>query len=159
MRRTGTNQKKSLFGGHSYAVTVVAGAVLILAIVGTATNWWSSIPHEPKRPSAVPEDAVWIAESKSGQWILCMVKEYGDKAQCTFWDYSGTLVYQGDFRIYRESPLSPNKKLDIDTQRTGEPGVFIHDVFIPVIFLTDHKILIPAEAYSRVIEEFANSLS
>ena len=159
MRRTSTSQKKSLFGGHSYAVTVVTGAVLILAIAGTATNWWSSIPHEPKRPSAVPENAVWIAESKSGQWVLCQVKEYGDKAQCTIWDYSGIVAYSGAFKTYKDSTLTPNKRLDINTQRTGEPRIFIHNVFVPVIFLTDHKILIPAEAYSRVIEEFANSLS
>jgi hypothetical protein len=107
MRRTGTNEWKDLFGGHPFAVIVIIGAVLILAIVGTATNWWSSIPHQPKRPSGVPKEAVWISKSKSGHWILCRVKEYGKKAQCTMWDYSGTVAYAGDFRTYKESPLSP----------------------------------------------------
>jgi hypothetical protein len=140
------------------SVCLLIGAVLILAVVGAATNWWARIPRDPKRPAVVPKDAVWIAEHKSGQWILCSVKEYGDKAQCSLWDYAGTLVYEGGFRTYKESPLSPNKRLDINTQLTGLPEVFIHNAFVPVIHLNDHKLLIPAEAYSTVIEEFKNSL-
>jgi hypothetical protein len=159
IRRTSTSRWKRLRGEHQIrAVYGIIGALLILAIVGLATYWWSSIPHAPKRPAVVPKDAVWIPKHKSGKWILCAVKEYGDKAQCTFWDYSGNLVYEGDFRTYKESPLSPNRRLDIDTLRTGEPEVFIHDAFIPVIYLTDHKSLIPAEAYAKVIEDFKGSL-
>ena len=143
---------------HPLFAVAIIGAVLILAIVGVATNWWARIPHDPKRPAVVPKDAVWIAEHKSGQWILCAVTEYGDEAQCSIWDYAGTLVYEGGFKTYKESLLSPNKRLDINKQLTGLPEVSIHNVFVPVIHLSDHKLLIPAEAYSEVIKDFANAL-
>jgi hypothetical protein len=159
IRRTFANQWRSPFNLHpTFAGGAIIGTVLILAVVGVATHWWSSIPHQPERPSVVPKDAVWIAESKSGQWILCQAKEHGDKAQCTIWGQSGTLDYEGDFRTYKGSTLSPGKRLDIDTRITGEPCVFIHNIFVPVIYLKDHKSLIPAEAYSMVIEKYKNSL-
>ena len=153
-RRTNTNQWKSLFRVHPiFAVGVIIGALLILAVVGVATYWWSNIPHDPRRPSVVPSDAVWIGESKGGQWILCGVKEYGDKSHCTIWGYSGTLDYEGEFKTYKELTLSPNKRLDIDTRVTGLKGASIHNTFVPVIYLMDRKILIPAEAYTSLIDD------
>jgi hypothetical protein len=158
-RRTSTNQWKDFFRLHPiFAVGVIIGVVLILAIVGMATYWWLSIPHDPKRPATVPKEAVWIGIHKGGEWTLCGVKEYGDTAQCTMWGWHGTLDYQGDFKTYKESPLSPNKRLDINTQLSSTKEVFIHGEFVPIIYLTNHKILIPAEAYSRVIDENKGSV-
>ena len=155
------NYRRDLWNEHPLLAGIaVIGVIIILAYIAVVIGyWWGNFP--PKRPSTVVSDAVWTwgPGHKHGHWILCSVKETGSNAQCKIWDDSGNLDYEGDFRANRKSVLYPTKRLDIETRMTGPLSASIRNTAVPIIYLTDHKILIPVEAYSRPIKRRTDSES
>ena len=62
----------------------------------------------PRRPSAVPVDAVWLGGSKGGVFVACNQARQVDQSEiyhCEFFnDWSGASVGSGDFRLDGMTP-------------------------------------------------------
>ncbi len=140
----------------------LVGIIIFFGCIAVVIGyWWGHFP--PRRPSTVASDAVWTwgpgnpVQHKHGHWILCSVKEKGPYAQCKIWDESGNLDFEGNFSSFRKSVLYPTTRLNIDTRKTGSLSASVLNTVVPIIFLTDRKILIPVNVYSRLIKHIADS--
>lgn len=139
-----------------HVATAGIGAVLISVL---ALYWWSNTP--PKRPQAVSNSAVWIWGSrgplpgpKDGRWVTCSVSDLAPDVQCDVWEKSGQRVFSGAFLSYRAKAYRRQEQLAIDLRRTGSlwASVDSNGTSLPIVFLSNEDILIPASEYSRVVQ-------
>src|SRR6202051_1736856 len=128
------------------------GVLTITAVV--AAYWWSNI--EPRRPLTVARDAVWIwaphnqlPSPKHGMWARCWPAKPSTDFRCKIWNESGQEIFEGVFLPYVKQPVAV--AASIDTKRTGSLSASIRGVSVPVVYLRDGQILIPADAYAEVV--------
>jgi len=142
---------------HRLWHTVTAG--MGVALIGVlALYWWSNTP--PNRPRNVSNDAVWIWASKgplpspkAGKWITCFVSDMTSGVQCDVWEKSGKRVFSGPFLSHQARAYQRQQHLIIDLRVTGSLWASIDSkgTSIPIVYLRNEDILIPANEYSRIL--------
>jgi hypothetical protein len=153
-RPASTSQRRDHWEEHPILMGIAAvGIIIILGYITVVIGfWWGSLP--PKRPSTVLPEAVWTwgPGGRHGHWILCSVKETGPNAQCKIWSELGNLDFEGDFSANRKTVLYPTTRLGIDARITGPLSIRIRNTLVPIIYLTNHKFLIPIEAHPQPLK-------
>jgi hypothetical protein len=147
-----------------------AGLVLITAVVCVpviliewyaVAVWWDN--RVPRRPKGVPDDAVFldlggpkVPISKGGDWLNCWPEPQEDRDRCRLTRADGTVLYEGDFIPYQGGGSVPASQLRIEPVRTQGDSLWVGFAFVPLIHLTNGKILIPIDYYeeaAKLIEE------
>ena len=138
-------------------------AILLLAFIGGGVillvfgSWWSN--RVPSRPAGVSQDAVFLWAprvpfefSRRGSWISCF--ESGGSTICKLSSIDGTTEYEGQFLPYKDQHPLSTKQVAIDGERTQDGAqIWIGDVFVPLVYLRNGDILIPASKYAQGVTE------
>jgi hypothetical protein len=129
----------------------VAVALLILGIVGA---YWRS-NTEPRRPKGVSADAVFlwapyvgVPGPRRGWWLYCEQKFEGS-IWCTVSEIDGATKYEGEFIPYHVGTIIAPDSLKIDPLKSRELGVWIDHKNVPLVYLKNGEILIPASKYDE----------
>jgi hypothetical protein len=134
-----------------YAVAATS-ALLIGGLVGM--HWLAN--KVPTRPKAVAQNAAFLwapavgfpgGLPRRGWWLACWENHGHD--HCRLSDIDGNTQYQGEFVPYGgKAPLSSDQ-LEIDTERTTEHKVWIGSELVPLVYLKNGEILVPASGYDE----------
>ncbi len=133
-------------------VVVVLCIALALMFSIIAAYWWSN--REPSKPKDVPQSAVFmwapydgIPGPRRGWWLHC------DQKTTSFWctvnQVDGTLKYQGEYIPYHIGTEIAATNLRIDAVKSRKFGVWIEHKNIPIIYMQNGEILIPASRYEE----------
>ena len=70
---------------------------------------------EPKkRPTHVPETALWVGGGDGGAYIECSVDAKRDVDMCTVWnDFTGEIVESGKYRLVKENRAATQSELKL----------------------------------------------
>lgn len=125
-------------------------AIAVIGVVGA--YWWSNTV--PSRPKGVASDAVFLwapyvgfPGPRRGWWLVC--SEQAGHIYCTLSDVNGNLEYNGQFVPYdRQAAIFANE-LRIDTIKTREHKVWVGEALVPLVYLDDGEVLIPASKYEE----------
>ena len=125
-------------------VALVLGSGLMGCVSGTP----------PRRPAATPNNAVFlwgpsnsIQLRKSGWWVACRV--VAARNRCSVWGVGGYRDYEGEYLPYRGRGAVPADQLLIDAKKSQLNFVSISNAVVPIVFLRNGDILIPAEKYEQ----------
>jgi hypothetical protein len=149
---------------RSGKVLALLFAFVVLVIVGMASSyWWANTV--PSRPRGVSREAVFlwapyvgVPGPRRGWWIVCW-KSLGEHIICRESEIDGAAKYEGEFIPYGARSLLAPDSLIIDPVKSRELGVWIDHKNIPLVFLKNGEILIPAAKYEegrRVIDRDDN---
>ena len=133
-------------------VALTLTAILVVVVTGIAASyWWSN--RVPSRPKNVSPDAVFlwapyvgVPAARRGWWMGCERKPR-QQTWCTLNNIDGSLEYEGDFLPY--VPGVPLAELNIDADKTRENKIFVGGAFVPIVYLKNGAILIPAAKYQE----------
>lgn len=133
-----------------YAVAAIIAA-LTFGLIGT----YRLANTIPSRPKGVPGSAVFLwappvgfpGLPRRGWWLSCWVQ--GERDHCSLSDINGNAEYQGDFLRYGDKRSLTQDELQIDSEKTAdiETKLWNGNVFVPIVFLRNGEILIPANLY------------
>lgn len=137
---------------------IFVAAFVLVALVIVGAYWWSNVP--PSRPKGLSTSAQWLwgpptglPGPKRGIWISCWIDNQDGKSQCKTSDKDGRTLYQGVFRPYNDGRTIPHDELAIDLERTQSYriglGLFIQGELVPLVYLKNGDILIPAAKYEE----------
>jgi hypothetical protein len=140
------------------AYTVAAGiALLIVGLV--LAYWWAGLI--PSRPQGVAANAVFLwaphvgfPGAKRGWWLSCWDSAGHDR--CKLSDVHGNPEYEGEFVLYGDKGSVPADQLNIDPEKTSDNKVWVGSELVPLVFLQNGKVLIPASKYeegARLIQQ------
>jgi hypothetical protein len=139
----------TFFAKAVYAVAAVM--VLLVAEIGFA-YWWTG--RVPTRPPSVDESAVFLwapyvglPGPRRGWWLSC--SEDNGRNRCKLSDVKGSTEYEGEFVPYSGKTTVPADELKIDVEKTRENKIWIENAWVPLVFLANGKILIPASKYEQ----------
>jgi hypothetical protein len=120
------------------AYTVAAGiALLIVGLV--LAYWWAGLI--PSRPQGVAANAVFLCAGHD---------------RCKLSDVHGNPEYEGEFVLYGDKGSVPADQLNIDPEKTSDNKVWVGSELVPLMFLQNGKVLIPASKYeegARLIQQ------
>jgi hypothetical protein len=142
-----------LMTGRARAAVVVGvtGVVLVLGIVGA---YWHS-NTQPSKPKGISADAVFlwapyvgVPGPRRGWWLSCRQKLKGS-IWCTLSEIDGATKYEGEFIPYQKGVIVASDVLKIDPIKSRELGVWIDHKNVPLVFLENGEILIPASKYDE----------
>jgi len=129
----------------------VTGVVLVLGIVGA--YWRSNM--EPRKPKGISADAVFlwapyvgVPGPRRGWWLNCREMLKGS-IWCTLSEIDGATKYEGEFIPYKKGVIVASDVLKIDSIKSRELGVWIDHKNVPLVFLKNGEILIPASKYDE----------
>jgi hypothetical protein len=140
-----------------YFVAAVVG-LLIVGAVGAA--WLAGTI--PSRPKGIASNAVFLwalavgfpgGLPRRGDWLAC--RENAAHDDCKLSDIDGSTEYEGNFVAYGEKSSLPADQLQIETEKTSENKVWVGSALVPLVYLKNGKILIPASQYeegARLVE-------
>jgi len=135
---------------------VVCVPVILIELYFVAL-WWNN--RVPRRPKGVPDDAVFldwgipkVPTSKGGDWLNCWPEPEVGRDRCRLTHADGTVRYEGDFIPYPAGGSVPADQLRIEPVRTQENSLWVGFAFVPVIQLTNGKILIPTDYYEEAVK-------
>jgi hypothetical protein len=139
--------------GRLKLILAVAGLVVVFVAASVKVGyWWSNT--QPRRPSEVSPDAVFLwapyvgaPAPRRGRWLACWSVR-STEVDCRLNDIDGALKYEGAFTSYDRKPVLPSE-LSIDTQKTRDLGVWIDHTDVPLVFLSNGRVLIPAAEYQQ----------
>lgn len=134
------------------AIYFVATA-MVIALLGTiGAFWWAGTI--PRRPKAVAANAtflwaphVGLPGPRRGAWLSC--SEDAGHNRCHLYDIDGQIEYEGEFALYGDKGSIPSDQLKIDAEKTGDKNVWIGTELVPLVFLQNGKVLIPATKYEE----------
>jgi hypothetical protein len=135
-------------------VIVVLLALLILRTAGVL--WWVDRPK--KRPNNVSLNALHIEKvhvpftfSEAGYWIDCWLDERENADRCKLTDLNGKIEFEDVFLPYEGQSPIPQSELIFDVRRVGGSWMWVgsSEISVPVIYLTNHQILLPRAAYQE----------
>jgi hypothetical protein len=140
-------------------VMALAVVVIVLIIAAFGAFWWAGTV--PSRPRGVAADAVFLwaphvglPAPKRGWWLACW--EDAGHNRCKLSWINGSTEYEGEFIPYgHQGPLAADQ-LKIDSTKTGEETVWVGVVPVPLVYLENGEVLIPAGKYEegvRLLEE------
>lgn len=140
-----------------FAVIAAVVTVLVLVIVGT---FWLA-RTVPSRPKGVATNAVFLwapyvglPAPRRGWWISC--REDAGRNRCTLSDIDGKTEYEGEFISSDGKDPVPTDQLKIDTEKTRDNKVWVGSALVPLVYLQNGRILIPAAKYEdgmRLLEQ------
>ena len=141
------------------AVYTVA-ALIVLLIAGVVGGyWWAG--RVPSRPTGVAANAefLWAPHvgfpgPRRGWWLSCW--ENAGRNRCKLSDVAGNAEYEGEFVVYSDKGSPPTDQLKIDPEKTTDNKVWIGSALVPLVFLQNGKVLIPASKYAegaRLLEQ------
>jgi hypothetical protein len=140
-------------------VMALAVVVIVLIIAAFGAFWWAGTV--PSRPRGVATDAVFLwaphvglPAAKRGWWLACW--EDAGHNQCKLSGIDGDLEYEGEFISYGQKGPVPADQLKIDPEKTTEHHVWVGQASVPLVFLDNGGVLIPAGKYEegmRLLEE------
>jgi hypothetical protein len=132
--------------------------LVILAIPTFIAGWllttWLLANKVPRRPKGVAQNAVFLwapavgfpgGLPRRGWWLACWDGNGDD--YCKLTDIDGRSLYEGDYILYGNRGTVNGGELQIDPSQTAEKKVWIGDTPVPLIYLRNGKILVPAVAY------------
>ncbi|HXU21773.1 MAG TPA: hypothetical protein VN788_14410 [Verrucomicrobiae bacterium] len=126
--------------------------MLLLIGVTYGAFWWAG--KVPRRPKQVAANAVFLwapsvglSAPKRGWWLSCT--EDAGQNRCTLSDIKGNTEYEGEFLSSNGKGPVPADQLKIDTRRTLDDKVWAGSVLVPLVFLENGTILIPASKYQE----------
>lgn len=141
---------------HIAMTALVVGLVLGFIFAG----WWSR--QVPGRPKSVAANAVFLwapdrplPTAKRGSWLSCVYRDGNDV--CTLSSMKGKVIYQGSFATYHGSCAVPQGRLVINTDKTGQYGIFIGNSLVPFIYLKGGEILLPTVKYEESVHFLSDS--
>ena len=132
----------------------VALAVAVIALIGVIIGgfWWAR--RAPSRPAGVAANAVFIwaphlglPAPRRGWWLVCW--ESFARNRCKLSDIDGNTEYEGEFIPYGSRGPLPADQLKIDTDETRKHKVWVGDALVPLVYLKNGRILIPASKYEE----------
>src|SRR5712675_1060352 len=130
--------------------TAVTAAAFVAGICGP--YWWSNTI--PSRPKGVAANAVFLwapyvglPESRRGWWLVCW--EADARNHCKLDGVDGSLEYEGEFVSYGHKGPVPANQLRINPTKTREHKVWVGDALVPLVYLDNGQILIPASQYEE----------
>jgi hypothetical protein len=146
----------TLFEKAIYAVAAAA-ALLIVGLV--VAYWWAG--QVPGRPKGVAPNAVFLwaphvgfPGPRRGWWLSCS-EDVGHN-RCRLSDVDGNTEYDGEFVPYGDKGSVPADQLKIDPEKTRDNKVWIGSALVPLVFLQNGRVLIPANKYqegARLLEQ------
>jgi hypothetical protein len=136
------------------AYAVAAGIALL--IVGLAVAyWWAG--QIPSRPKGVAANAVFLwaphvglPGARRGWWLSCWDDAGHDR--CKLSDVHGNTEYEGEFVQYGNEGSVPADQLNIDPEKTSDNKVWVGSALVPLVFLQNGKVLIPATKYEEGVQ-------
>lgn len=135
----------------SATALVIAGGLFVVGV--RCAYWWANIP--PSRPTSVPGDAVFlwapyvgVPSPKRGNWLNCWEDATG-RNQCRLARQDGATVYQGEFIPYRQTSAVAASQLRIDPDKSRERRLWVGGELVPLVYLNNGRILIPAAKYEE----------
>jgi hypothetical protein len=134
------------------AITLgVLAILLVIAVVGEF--WWAGV--EPRRPSGVPNDGVFlwapyrgIPKRIKGIWLNCWQESTGSD-QCRVSAQDGEVIFKGEYVPYGQTAPVPSSRLRIDPEMSRRYLLGVGGGFAPLVYLTNGQILIPASKYKE----------
>lgn len=159
------------FLNRHLVISILVGLILLAVVFQIVTIWWYSFP--PKRPNSVSPNAVFIwglpvglPAPKRGNWVNCWFDPKENVDECRVASVNGALLYQGPFLPYQGQTPVPENELAVDSKTTSQngpeqvdfiatseessdPGVQV----VPLLFLWNGNVLIPAKAYQAGKEQ------
>ncbi len=139
----------TLFEKASYAV---AAGVALLIVGLVLAYWWAG--RIPSRPKEVAANAVFLwaphigfPGPRRGWWLSCW--DNAGHNRCKLSDVDGNTEYEGEFVPYGEKGSLPADQLKIDPEKTSDNKVWIGSALVPLVFLQNGKVLIPAGKYEK----------
>ncbi len=146
----------TLFEKVTYAV---AGIVASLIVVLVLAYWWAG--RIPSQPKGVATNAVFLwaphvgfPGPRRGWWLSC--SDDAGHNRCKLSDVDGNTEYEGEFLPYGDNGPVPADQLKIDTEKTSDNKVWIGSALVPLVFLQNGRVLIPAGKYeegARLLEQ------
>ncbi len=134
----------------------LAGALLIGGFF--LASYWST--RIPTRPSTVAIDAVFLwapavglPAPRRGSWLSCSEQDMHDR--CKLSNIDGRTEYEGEFVRYGDRGVVAAAQLNIDPNKSRRDAVWVGSALVPIIYLRDGEILIPARKYeegARLVE-------
>lgn len=128
----------------------LVAAIVIFGIAGA--YWWANTV--PRKPAEVSPDAVFLwapyvglPAPKRGWWLVCWEEAGHD--WCKLSGIKGEAEYQGEFVSYPHKRLIPADQLKIDPTMTREHKIWVGDALVPLVYLKNGEILIPATKYQE----------
>lgn len=120
----------------------------------------------PGRPREVARDAVFLwapavgfpgGLPRRGWWLACW--EEAGRDLCKLSDIDGQTMYEGEFIRYGDRGSVTGKELQIDASKSMEEKVWVGHELVPLAFLKNGEVLIPASAYDEGVRLLAESKS
>jgi hypothetical protein len=134
----------------SVAALAVTPMFLIIGVV--VAYWWANTV--PSRPRGVSSNAVFLwapyvgfPGRRRGWWLAC--SEQTGNARCTLSGVDGSTEYEGEFVPYDYKSVIPADQLRIDAIKTREHKVWVGEVLVPLVYLDNGAVLIPASKYKE----------
>jgi hypothetical protein len=125
-------------------------AVFIMGVVGA--YWWANTV--PSRPKGVSSNAVFLwapyagfPGPRRGWWLAC--SEQARHAYCVLSGVNGDIEYDGEFVPYNHQAAIPADQLRINAIKTREHKVWVGKAIVPLVYLDNGEVLIPASKYEE----------
>ncbi len=138
---------------------LIAGIVGLLIVGVVVAYWWAG--QIPSRPRGVAANAVFLwaphvgfPGHRRGWWLACW--EDAAHNRCKLSGIDGDLKYEGEFIPYGQKGPVPADQLKIDPEKTTEHHVWVGQASVPLVYLDNGKVLIPASKYeegARLLEQ------
>jgi hypothetical protein len=136
------------------AVAALAATVVLL-IIGVAGAYWRANTL-PSRPRGVSSNAVFLwapyvgfPGPRRGWWLAC--SEQAGHTRCTLSGVKGDAEYEGEFVPYDRNAAISADQLRINAIKTREHKVWIGEALVPLVYLDNGEVLIPASKYEEGI--------
>lgn len=114
--------------------------------------WWSN--KIPSHPKGVSSNAVFLwapyvglPAPRRGSWMACW--EESSHNRCRLSSVDGDTKYEGEFVPYGRKGVVPGDQLKIDPNKTRENSVWVEDQLVPLVYLENGEILLPAGKYEE----------
>jgi hypothetical protein len=136
-------------------ITNTLAAVIILLIVGFFGMRWIA-NRVLGRPNRVASNATFLwapavgfpgGLPRRGWWLSC--SENAGHDICKLSSIDGITEYEGEFLSYPDGVSLPSDHLQVDAEKTTEYKLWIGKTLVPLVHLTNGKILIPSKEYEE----------
>jgi hypothetical protein len=117
---------------------------------------WILANRVPRRPKGVGQNAVFLwapavgfpgGLPRRGWWLAC--REAAGRDHCNLSDINGRTEYEGEFIRYGDRGAESDGELQIDASESADNKVSVGNILVPVVYLKNGKILVPASAYDQ----------
>jgi len=136
---------------EKFMLAMGLAGVLVIGGFFLASYWSTRIPS---RPSTVAVNAVFLwapavglPAPRRGSWLSCSEQEMRD--HCRLSNIDGLTEYEGWFVRYGDRGVVPAAQLKIDPDKSRRDAVWVGSALVPLIYLQDGEILIPASKYEE----------